>query len=118
MAMEGPAGWTAVHERCPHAAGPKEVHDEVEDLRVQNGGSLEVFSGRRGAGEHEDAGANDRADAERGQRPGTEGFLQPMPGTLGIRRSACRWTCSRTVGGRGANAAVAAKVAGFAWVSW
>ncbi len=70
----------AVHEDLRRAAAAQEVHDDVEHLGVEDGRRLEVFSGSRGAGEHEDAGADDRADAERGQRPRAQRFLQALAG--------------------------------------
>ena len=47
---------------------------------MQNGWGLEIFARGRGAGKDENSGADDRADAQRGQRPGPKGFLQPLPG--------------------------------------
>ncbi len=63
----------------------KKVHDDVERLRVQNGWGLEILARGRGAGKNENSGADDRPDAQRGQRPGAEGFLQPLPWGLGFR---------------------------------
>ena len=80
----GAGGRASVHERSGGAAGAQEVHDEVEHLRVQNGRSLEIFSGGRRAGEDENARADDGADAQRGQRPRAERFLQPMSRVFGF----------------------------------
>ena len=67
------------------SAGAKEVHEQVEHLRVQDGGRFKVLAGGGGAGEDENARADDGADAERGERPRAEGFFQPMPGRVGVR---------------------------------
>ena len=85
MAMDGPAGGTSVHERSRRAAGAQEVHDQVEHLRVQDGRSLEVLSRRGRAGENEYARADDRADAERRQRPRPQRLFEPVPGLVGFR---------------------------------
>ena len=69
-----------MHQHLRGAASAQEVHDDVENLRVQNRRSLEVFSGRRRAGQYENARADHRADTQRGQRPGAQRLLQPMSG--------------------------------------
>jgi hypothetical protein len=51
---------------------------------MEDGGRFEVLAGGGGSGEDEDAGADDGADAESGQRPGAKGFLQPVAGFIGI----------------------------------
>jgi hypothetical protein len=51
---------------------------------VEDGGGFEVFAGGGGAGEDEDARADDGADSEGGQRPGAEGFLQTVAGFVGL----------------------------------
>ncbi len=53
-------------------------------LGVEDGRGFEVFAGGGGAGEDEDAGADDGADSEGGERPGAEGFLQPVAGFGGL----------------------------------
>jgi hypothetical protein len=40
-----------------------------------------------GADQDEDAGADDRADAKRGQIPGREGFFQTMIGMICVREN-------------------------------
>jgi hypothetical protein len=42
---------------------------------MKDGGRFEMFASRGGAGQDEDPGADDRADSERGQRPGPERFF-------------------------------------------
>jgi len=64
--------------RRPSAA--KEVHDEIENLRVQDGWRLKVFSGGGGAREHKNAGANDGSNAQGGQRPWPKRLLQTASG--------------------------------------
>jgi hypothetical protein len=51
---------------------------------MEDGGRFEVFAGGGGTGEDEDAGADDGADAEGGERPGTKGLLQPVAGFSGV----------------------------------
>ena len=43
---------------------------------MQEGRSLEIFSGGGGAGENKNAGTDDGADAKRGQRPRAKGLFQ------------------------------------------
>ena len=62
----------------------QEIDDQVEHLRVQDRRSLEIFSRRRGSGENENAGADDGADAQRGQRPRAQRLLQPLAGVFGV----------------------------------
>ena len=75
---------TPMHQRAGGAPGAQEVANQVKHLGVQDGGRFEVLARRRGAGEHEDSGPNDGADAESGQRPGTEGLLEPVLGLVGL----------------------------------
>ncbi len=80
---DGGAGWRAsMHENLRCAASTQEVHNDVEHLGVKNGRGLKIFSGSSGPGEHEDAGTDHGADAQRGQRPGPERFLQTLSGRL------------------------------------
>jgi hypothetical protein len=69
-----------VHEDVLRPAAAKEVHNDVENLRVKDRGCLEIFAGRRSSGENENAGTNNGANAESRQRPGPKSFFQPMLG--------------------------------------
>ena len=51
---------------------------------MEDGGRFEVFAGGGGAGEDEDSRADDGADAESGQGPGAQGFLQLVAGFGGL----------------------------------
>ena len=82
--MDGPAGGRPCMSICAGAAAAQKVHDDVEHLRVQNRRSLEIFSGRGGAGEHENARADDGADAQRGQRPRAQSLLQALARSFGF----------------------------------
>ncbi len=75
---------TPVHQRARARSVAQQVDDQVEHLRVQDGGNFEVLAGGGRAGEHEDAAADDGADAERGQAPRAEGLLEPVLGLLGV----------------------------------
>ena len=55
MAIEGPAGGRPCIRTCAVLTAAQEVHDDVEHLRVQDRRGLEIFSGGRGAGKHENA---------------------------------------------------------------
>ena len=79
-----PGGRASVHERSRRAAGAHEVHDYVEGLRMQQGWDLEIFARGGGAGKDENSRTDDRSDAQRGQRPGAESFLQPLAWGLGF----------------------------------
>ena len=71
-----------MHQRTRGSAVLEQVRNQVHDLRVQDGGNLKVLARSRCAGEHEDAGADDGANAERGQRPRPERLFEPVLGLL------------------------------------
>jgi len=64
---------------------PHQVQQKIEHLRMQDGRDLEVLARRRGAGQNEDSGTDDGADAERRQAPGPERLLEPMFGLFRLR---------------------------------
>jgi hypothetical protein len=51
------------------------MNEVVEDRRVQNRAGIEFLPGDGRPDDGEDAGADDRTDAERRQRDGTERFF-------------------------------------------
>ena len=63
-------------------AGPSQggrvMHDVVGQRRVEDGRGVELLPGNGGTDHGKDAGADDRADAQGGQRPRPERLLQPM----------------------------------------
>ncbi len=63
---------------------PRQVGEDVRHLRVPDGRQLEVLARRGSAGQHEDARADDGADAEGGQRPRAERLFQTMLGLLRV----------------------------------
>jgi hypothetical protein len=63
----------------------RKIDDHVERLRMQDGWGLKIFARGRGAGEDKNARADDRANAERRQRPRAKSLAEPVFGTLGIR---------------------------------
>ena len=65
-----------MHQHLRRSPAAQEVHDDVEDLGVQDGGRLEIFAGGRGARKDENPRANDGADAQRRQRPRAQRLLQ------------------------------------------
>lgn len=67
-----------MHQHIRGAAVFQEVDDEIEDLRVNDVRSFEVFARRRRTRQNEDAGTDDRADAQRRQRPRSKSLLQAM----------------------------------------
>jgi hypothetical protein len=73
-----------VHERACGATSAQVVDRQIQDLGMQNGGSFEMLSGGGCPRENEDARADDRADAQRRQRPGAERLFQAMLGLLGF----------------------------------
>ena len=73
-----------MHERASRAARPKEIAQHVQNLRMQDGGRLEVLSRGGGPGEDKDSRTDDGADAERSQRPWPQGFLETMSGLVGV----------------------------------
>jgi len=72
-----------MHQHAGEISVSKQVLEEVQHLRMQQGGPRE-FPGGGGASQHEDAGTDDRPDPERRQRPGTEGLLQPVFRAFGV----------------------------------
>ena len=60
------------------------VHQVIQQRRVQDRGGIELLA-RDGSADHgENSRTDDRADAERGQRPGAERFLQTVLGQLRV----------------------------------
>ena len=58
--------------------------DVVNEGSVCDGGVGKLLAGDGGADDGEDARTDDRADAERGERPGPERLLQRMLRLLGV----------------------------------
>jgi hypothetical protein len=54
------------------------MHNEVGKRRVEDGRGVELLARDGGPDDGEDAGTNDRTNSQGGQRPGSEGLLQPM----------------------------------------
>jgi len=54
------------------------VHDVVSQWRVEDGRGVELLPGDGRSDDGENAGANDCADAEGGQRPRAERLLEPV----------------------------------------
>ncbi len=69
MAIEGPAGGRPCISAPAVLPVRRKLRDQVQNLRVQDGRSLEVLSRRGRAGENEYPRADDGADAQRSQRP-------------------------------------------------
>ena len=65
-----------MHQHAGKVAVCEEVFKDIQHLSVKQRRRGE-FSGRCGAGEHEDSGADNRPDPQCGQRPGPQSFLQP-----------------------------------------
>ena len=57
----------------------------IKNRRVEDRRSIEVLAGHGRADHGEDAGANHRANAQRGQRPGAQGFLEAGLRALRVR---------------------------------
>ena len=73
-----------MHQRSGTASRAQEVDQQVEHLGMKNGRCFEMLSRCGGAGKNENARANDRADAERGQRPRPQRFAKTMLRLLGL----------------------------------
>jgi hypothetical protein len=52
---------------------------------MEDGWRFKMLAGSSGSGEDKDARADDGANSERGQRPGTKRFVQPVTGFSGLR---------------------------------
>jgi hypothetical protein len=65
-----------MHESSVHIAVAEQIPEDVHDLGVEDGGGFKVLASGGGPGEDEDSGADDGADAERGERPGAKGLLE------------------------------------------
>ena len=73
-----------MHEHLRRASAAQKVHDNVQHLGVQDGWRLEMLSRSGGAGEDKYSRADDGADAESGERPRAQSFLQAMPRLVSI----------------------------------
>ena len=73
-----------MHQRASSASGAQEVDEKIEDLRVQDRWGFEMLAGGRSPGKNENARADDRADAERSQRPRAQRLAQAMFGLVGL----------------------------------
>ena len=60
------------------------VDEQVEDLGVQDGGGLEIFSGGGGSGEDENSRADDGTDTQCREGPGAKGLFQPVLRGFGV----------------------------------
>ena len=67
-----------MHQGARRASCAKKVGDKIEDLRMQDGRCFEMLACRRGSREHKNTGANNGSNAERGQRPRSQTFLEPV----------------------------------------
>ena len=67
-----------MHESPGSAPCSEEIDDQIKCLRVKNRRSLKVFSSRRRPGKHEDTGADDGPDTQRGQRPWAQSLTEPV----------------------------------------
>jgi len=74
-----------MHQRSSRATRPQEVHNQVERLRMQNRRRLEIFSSSGRSRENENSRANNRADAERRQRPWAQRLAEPVLRVLRLR---------------------------------
>ena len=73
-------------QQCPFcASGAEEVDNEIQHLRVQDGGSLKVLARGCRAGEHEDSGANNGPDPQCRQGPRPKAFLKLMLWIVRVR---------------------------------
>ena len=61
-----------MHQRACRTTRPQEVANQVQNLRMQNGWSFEVFSRSSSAGENKYPRTDDGADSQRSQRPRTK----------------------------------------------
>ena len=73
-----------MHECARGASGAEKVNQKIEHLSVQDRGSLEVLASGRGPGKDKNSGADDRADAECGQRPRAQRLAQSMFRLVGL----------------------------------
>ncbi len=74
-------GHLGVAERR-EAAG--DGHQDVREDERRAGSHVRAAAGRGRSGRAEDAGADDRADAQRGEREHSQGALQPVFGAVGV----------------------------------
>ena len=73
-----------MHQRSRRATGTQEVPDQIQNLRVQDGRSLEVLSRSSRAGEHKYPRADDGANSKRSERPRAKRLLETMTGLVGL----------------------------------
>ena len=73
-----------MHQSAGSGSRAQKINNQIEHLRVQNRWSFKVLASRRCAGENEDSGTDDRADAKSRQRPRPERFFQPVSRFVGF----------------------------------
>lgn len=67
-----------MHQRTRSGARSKEIHDQVQSLRMQDRRCLKIFARRRRSRQDKDSRTDDGADPERRQRPGSQRFTEPV----------------------------------------
>jgi hypothetical protein len=90
------------------------VNEKVCKRCIEDAGGIELFAGDGGADDGENAGTNDCADAESGERPRPEGLFQSMLGFFrvadqlidGFAGKQLAWQCSSPRRGLGYGAKV------------
>jgi hypothetical protein len=65
-----------MHQNRRGSSSAKEIDNDIEHLRMQNRGRLEIFARGRRSRQHKNPGANDGANSERRQADPAQRFLQ------------------------------------------
>jgi hypothetical protein len=61
------------------------THQKVNERRIEDRGSVKLLAGDGRADDRKNAGPNDRADAESGERERAQGLLEGVRRRLGVR---------------------------------
>lgn len=67
-----------MHQRTRGAAGSQKVENQVHHLSMENRWSRKILPSGRRSSEHKNSGTNNRADAERGERPRSQSLFQTV----------------------------------------
>ena len=74
-----------MHQNVCRTTASQEIRNEVENLRVQDGGCLKIFSSSGGARQNEYSGTNDGANPQRRETDPPKRFFEASFRVLRVR---------------------------------
>ena len=73
-----------MHQRACSASGAEEVDEKIKHLSVQDRRNFEMLASGRGPGKNKYPRPDNRANAERSQRPRPQRLAKAMLGLVGL----------------------------------